>query len=585
MASVYQIKKAKFFGRDVPIFLQNINGPCPLLAIANVLSLRNQLHLPLKDARDISQDRLVTMVAEKLLDMHKDQDGSLFPLGHLEQNLSDCFEVMSKLTTGIDVNIRYHSIDGFEPTKETAMFDLLGISLVHGWLVDPKDKTTAEVFGHKTYNELVELLVAGTGEKELERLSDNLRDTVRSFSFRAQSQGAASPRANIPQSPRLAATENASTAASASTAPEESDGHAQPVTEVADSPSEPLAATEEPPVPLAEQVSGADVPVEASPEPVEEHGERVDAQAALVQEEVPSANPGTIEASSSAQPSECQLGTDSKQPSSDDTGSVPVTEGVHNQAWIVGEFLNSTCSQLTEYGLSQLLNRLAENQLAVFFRNNHFSTLFKRNGMIYLLVTDQGYQHESNIVWERLDGVDGDTTFCDSDFEPFVPHREAQRVEDDPDLQAAILASQGLDPGMAHRPLPPVAATHSVFPVAGSPSHDADLALALHLQQQEELEALRVRQEALMRDQELAVRLSHQGVAPTQPAPAPQPRASPPLSAEPGHYLDPERRVHPQSSRPSAQSRPPPQSEGFFSKLTRSSDSGDNSSKEKCVLM
>ena len=33
-------------------------------------------------------------------------------------------------------------------------------------------------------------------------------------------------------------------------------------------------------------------------------------------------------------------------------------------------------------------------QLAVFFRNNHFNVLFKRNGALMTLVTDQGYLHE-----------------------------------------------------------------------------------------------------------------------------------------------------------------------------------------------
>jgi hypothetical protein len=36
--------------------MQNKNGPCPLLAIANVLSLRNELKLP-AGIRDITQAR------------------------------------------------------------------------------------------------------------------------------------------------------------------------------------------------------------------------------------------------------------------------------------------------------------------------------------------------------------------------------------------------------------------------------------------------------------------------------------------------------------------------------------------------
>lgn len=43
---IYSLKRIKFFQRDVPIVCQNENGPCPLLAIVNILSLRNQIKLP-----------------------------------------------------------------------------------------------------------------------------------------------------------------------------------------------------------------------------------------------------------------------------------------------------------------------------------------------------------------------------------------------------------------------------------------------------------------------------------------------------------------------------------------------------------
>lgn len=42
------------------------------------------------------------------------------------------------------------------------------------------------------------------------------------------------------------------------------------------------------------------------------------------------------------------------------------------------EFITSTASQLTEYGLLELLTTLNEGELCVLFRNNHFSTLLKR---------------------------------------------------------------------------------------------------------------------------------------------------------------------------------------------------------------
>ena len=40
--------------------------------------------------------------------------------------------------TGVDINVQFTDIDKFEFTDEVAIFDLLGIPLVHGWLVDPQ---------------------------------------------------------------------------------------------------------------------------------------------------------------------------------------------------------------------------------------------------------------------------------------------------------------------------------------------------------------------------------------------------------------------------------------------------------------
>lgn len=44
---------------------------------------------------------------------------------------------------------------------------------------------------------------------------------------------------------------------------------------------------------------------------------------------------------------------------------------------ILEEFFDSSASQLTYYGLVKLHEEVRERQLCVFFRNNHFSTLFK----------------------------------------------------------------------------------------------------------------------------------------------------------------------------------------------------------------
>ncbi|XP_033271507.1 ubiquitin carboxyl-terminal hydrolase MINDY-1 isoform X2 [Orcinus orca] len=88
-----------------------------------------------------------------------------------------------------------------------------------------------------------------------------------------------------------------------------------------------------------------------------------------------------------------------------------VTEGL-----IAEQFLETTAAQLTYHGLCELTTAAKEGELSVFFRNNHFSTMTKHKGHLYLLVTDQGFLQEEQVVWESLHNVDGDSCFCDSDF-------------------------------------------------------------------------------------------------------------------------------------------------------------------------
>ncbi|XP_020945550.1 ubiquitin carboxyl-terminal hydrolase MINDY-1 isoform X3 [Sus scrofa] len=88
-----------------------------------------------------------------------------------------------------------------------------------------------------------------------------------------------------------------------------------------------------------------------------------------------------------------------------------VTEGL-----IAEQFLETTAAQLTYHGLCELTAAAKEGELSVFFRNNHFSTMIKHKSHLYLLVTDQGFLQEEQVVWESLHNVDGDSCFCDSDF-------------------------------------------------------------------------------------------------------------------------------------------------------------------------
>ncbi|KAH9620402.1 hypothetical protein KSS87_015240 [Heliosperma pusillum] len=80
--------------------------------------------------------------------------------------------------------------------------------------------------------------------------------------------------------------------------------------------------------------------------------------------------------------------------------SMTLRQGEH-----ISNFLKSNASQLTFYGLFSLQEGLKERELCVFFRNNHFSTMFKLEGELYLLATDQGYMNQPDLVWEKLNEV------------------------------------------------------------------------------------------------------------------------------------------------------------------------------------
>ena len=106
--SEFKTKLVSFLGRDSLIILQNENGPCPLIAIANVLLLRNVLSIPFKTT-SITLDHLLTLVTTHLLDSNT---SGRYDNAEYEQvqkkNLEDVMPLLPQLGTGIDVNVKYH---------------------------------------------------------------------------------------------------------------------------------------------------------------------------------------------------------------------------------------------------------------------------------------------------------------------------------------------------------------------------------------------------------------------------------------------------------------------------------------------
>mmetsp|Transcript_48435 Transcript_48435/g.135957 ORF Transcript_48435/g.135957 Transcript_48435/m.135957 type:complete len:175 (-) Transcript_48435:567-1091(-) len=137
----FQLKPITFLNRRVSILLQNENGPCPLLAICNVLLLRNAISIH-EDIPSVSLETLLRLVANPLLENNQlGSDRSSFEVANSQQALNDAIGMLPRLQHGLDVNVQFCSpsgVTGFEFTQEFAPFDLLDITLAHGWLVDPQ---------------------------------------------------------------------------------------------------------------------------------------------------------------------------------------------------------------------------------------------------------------------------------------------------------------------------------------------------------------------------------------------------------------------------------------------------------------
>ncbi|PWA85854.1 hypothetical protein CTI12_AA145700 [Artemisia annua] len=103
---------------------------------------------------------------------------------------------------------------------------------------------------------------------------------------------------------------------------------------------------------------------------------------------------------------------------------------------LIRDFLKSSASQLTIYGLFSLQEGLKERELCVFFHNNHFNTMFKFEGELYILATDQGYLNQPDLVWEKLNEVNGDTVFVNNNFKKFNPKNHDTRSWDQQNAMA-----------------------------------------------------------------------------------------------------------------------------------------------------
>jgi hypothetical protein len=168
----------------------------------------------------------------------------------------------------------------------------------------------------------------------------------------------------------------------------------------------------------------------------------------------------------------------------------------------IKEFLGRWPTQLTDHGLKNLKNSIQPGQVAILFRNDHFSTLFKdpRTDRLLTLVTDQGYSSHDEIVWESLVDVNGQgSELYSGDFRPvgnnsMLPQQQDQQIQSVLDandtqgwttVQSRRGNQQQQQPALAQMPTQSTEPT-SPGELSRAEQEDHDLALALQLQEEEE---------------------------------------------------------------------------------------------------
>ncbi|XP_053472642.1 ubiquitin carboxyl-terminal hydrolase MINDY-2 [Ictalurus furcatus] len=156
--SIYHIKWIGWKEENTPIITQNENGPCPLLAIMNVLLLAWKVKLP-PMIEIITAEQLMEYLGDYILDAKPKEISEAQRLNY-EQNMSDAMAVLHKLQTGLDVNVKFTGVRVFEYTPECIVFDLLDIPLYHGWLVEPQMSDIVKAVGNCSYNQLVEKIIS-----------------------------------------------------------------------------------------------------------------------------------------------------------------------------------------------------------------------------------------------------------------------------------------------------------------------------------------------------------------------------------------------------------------------------------------
>lgn len=86
---------------------QNENGPCPLLALCNVLILSGRMKIPPGETI-VTSTHLLDLLGACLIELHPGDKLSDGERANYEQNVQDAMSIFPKLQTGLDVNVKFN---------------------------------------------------------------------------------------------------------------------------------------------------------------------------------------------------------------------------------------------------------------------------------------------------------------------------------------------------------------------------------------------------------------------------------------------------------------------------------------------
>ncbi|KAG5998229.1 hypothetical protein E4U52_001131 [Claviceps spartinae] len=207
---------------------------------------------------------------------------------------------------------------------------------------------------------------------------------------------------------------------------------------------------------------------------------------------------------------------------SSDEGLTKDEQQLYQDIMTIKMFLDSSATQLTAWGIEVIGKAMRPGTFAIFFRNDHFSTLYcdPRTLQLLSLVTDAGYLKHDQVVWETLVDVNGEhTEFLSGDFRVVGSSKEAAPG---PDIGASTAADgdNGRDWTTVQNNRGKNRQQQLDDMEAGALSpleqEDRDLALALQLQEEEDQ---RHREEQSRRQRESALSeqfIEQQGRRPTR---------------------------------------------------------------------